>query len=101
MQEDLIKKLNLLIIEDSEYDAELMVHLLRKHDIELEYDLISSAREMKEKLSQQVYDMVISDLNLPAFSGIEALRSEEHTSELQSRGHLVCRLLLEKKNACA
>src|SRR5690625_2001718 len=25
------------------------------------------------------------------------LRSEEHTSELQSRGHLVCRLLLEKK----
>src|SRR5690625_5768568 len=27
-------------------------------------------------------------------------RSEEHTSELQSRGHLVCRLLLEKKNIC-
>src|SRR5207253_9149430 len=27
----------------------------------------------------------------------EALRSEEHTSELQSRGHLVCPLLLEKK----
>src|SRR5690625_6951290 len=27
----------------------------------------------------------------------EAERSEEHTSELQSRGHLVCRLLLEKK----
>src|SRR5690625_5698125 len=26
-------------------------------------------------------------------------RSEEHTSELQSRGHIVCRLLLEKKNA--
>src|SRR5690625_6036045 len=33
------------------------------------------------------------------FSGIEhtEVRSEEHTSELQSRGHLVCRLLLEKK----
>src|SRR5439155_22884503 len=29
----------------------------------------------------------------PEFPG----RSEEHTSELQSRGHLVCRLLLEKK----
>src|SRR5690554_7618204 len=28
-----------------------------------------------------------------------AFRSEEHTSELQSRPHLVCRLLLEKKNA--
>src|SRR5437870_8391725 len=29
--------------------------------------------------------------------GDEAERSEEHTSELQSRGQLVCRLLLEKK----
>src|SRR5690625_6225347 len=28
---------------------------------------------------------------------LAVLRSEEHTSELQSRGHLVCRLLLEKK----
>src|SRR5207253_10315973 len=28
-----------------------------------------------------------------------AMRSEEHTSELQSRGHLVCRLLLEKKKS--
>src|SRR5690625_4449802 len=36
-------------------------------------------------------------------AGIRAgdLRSEEHTSELQSRGHLVCRLLLEKKNKLA
>src|SRR5690554_7340465 len=31
----------------------------------------------------------------------ERLRSEEHTSELQSRPHLVCRLLLEKKNQSA
>src|SRR2546422_6899416 len=30
--------------------------------------------------------------------GIMRKRSEEHTSELQSRLHLVCRLLLEKKN---
>src|SRR3712207_8963133 len=29
-----------------------------------------------------------------------SLRSEEHTSELQSRQYLVCRLLLEKKNTC-
>src|SRR5439155_15308928 len=31
------------------------------------------------------------------FFGWIPSRSEEHTSELQSRGHLVCRLLLEKK----
>src|SRR5437899_9434506 len=34
---------------------------------------------------------VVGDENLP-------VRSEEHTSELQSLRHLVCRLLLEKKN---
>src|SRR5687768_17991908 len=34
-----------------------------------------------------------------AYRGL-ARRSEEHTSELQSRLHLVCRLLLEKKNEC-
>src|SRR5439155_23453393 len=31
------------------------------------------------------------------FVRVYEIRSEEHTSELQSRGHLVCRLLLEKK----
>src|SRR5690625_6099414 len=41
--------------------------------------------------------------NVPPLLALEAMllafipRSEEHTSELQSRGHLVCRLLLEKK----
>src|SRR5215510_14786737 len=40
-----------------------------------------------------------SDLRVRTLAGQHAMgrRSEEHTSELQSRGHLVCRLLLEKK----
>src|SRR3712207_8119633 len=37
---------------------------------------------------------------LPGLDGLEAFRSEEHTSELQSRQYLVCRLLLEKKKRC-
>src|SRR5947209_17103775 len=40
-------------------------------------------------------------LHLPLFAAVaahyQAVRSEEHTSELQSRQYLVCRLLLEKK----
>src|SRR5256884_6150816 len=49
--------------------------------------------------------------NTAIFSAVDAVlirplpyadaRSEEHTSELQSRLHLVCRLLLEKKNTFA
>src|SRR5256885_9876137 len=40
-------------------------------------------------------DMAVSRLSM------DILRSEEHTSELQSPCNLVCRLLLEKKNAIA
>src|SRR5207253_9703083 len=53
--------------------------------------------------ADDVAEMVISALSVAPSAEVTdihirpALRSEEHTSELQSRGHLVCRLLLEKK----
>src|SRR3712207_7655003 len=37
------------------------------------------------------------DLSMAYTPGVARVRSEEHTSELQSRQYLVCRLLLEKK----
>src|SRR2546430_5580305 len=37
------------------------------------------------------------DRAFPDFTRVQGLRSEEHTSELQSQSNLVCRLLLEKK----
>src|SRR3712207_8921857 len=39
-----------------------------------------------------------SDINLNSFLEHQIVRSEEHTSELQSTQYLLCRLLLEKKN---
>src|SRR3712207_7715012 len=47
-------------------------------------------------------DLAFFALDLPAPTTISARssRSEEHTSELQSRQYLVCRLLLEKQNNC-
>src|SRR5690606_39846478 len=38
-----------------------------------------------------------SSSNVSMYDGVTMMRSEEHTSELQSRENLVCRLLLEKK----
>src|SRR2546429_5158361 len=40
----------------------------------------------------------VPQINIVRLEEVPDLRSEEHTSELQSRLHLVCRLLLEKKN---
>src|SRR3712207_7284437 len=59
-----------------------------------------------DKAERTAYDKILSFLvfldslqsnNLPS---ICEYRSEEHTSELQSRQYLVCRLLLEKKKIC-
>src|SRR5690625_848150 len=49
---------------------------------------IQTVREQGKQLVAQVV----------GYDDVADLRSEEHTSELQSRGHLVCRLLLVKKN---
>src|SRR5438874_5302712 len=52
-------------------------------------------KEAAEKAKCELSTTLQTEINLPF---ITADRSEEHTSELQSRRELVCRLLLEKKN---
>src|SRR5687768_18174082 len=54
-----------------------------------------AARETRDLLRDRRTLLII--LVLPAVLYPAFVRSEEHTSELQSRLHLVCRLLLEKK----
>src|SRR5690554_5328587 len=56
---------------------------------------VADARVAVDQLPPAGTDMILTDLyNADQMS---PARSEEHTSELQSRPHLVCRLLLEKK----
>src|SRR5690625_5182684 len=52
--------------------------------------------QVQERLTSQIADALVEGLS-PGGVIVVVERSEEHTSELQSRGHLVCRLLLEKK----
>src|SRR5690625_6669499 len=63
--------------------------------------LAREAPDLRLDLPDQVFEPLeisVSGLE-PSFGCTSSIfvRSEEHTSELQSRGHLVCRLLLEKK----
>src|SRR5699024_12215629 len=47
---------------------------------------------------KSTFESISVNLNIISVSLRQLVRSEEHTSELQSRFDLVCRLLLEKKN---
>src|SRR5207244_13632419 len=55
-------------------------------------------REAHAPLRRTICDTTFAAHTHFTFSGANRARSEEHTSELQSPDHLVCRLLLEKKN---
>src|SRR5437870_10246726 len=61
-------------------------------------DAIGKGTEVVRTLATLAHNRGFTRIEAVATSAVrEAARSEEHTSELQSRGHLVCRLLLEKK----
>src|SRR5690625_6847169 len=61
---------------------------------ELKADLASNMKVPDEMIEHlRSYDLS----NVHPMAALRS-RSEEHTSELQSRGHIVCRLLLDKKN---
>src|SRR5258708_10431995 len=57
----------------------------------------SASRPCRSRRGHPVGDLFLRPGRPLAFTQREAQRSEEHTSELQSPDHLVCRLLLEKK----
>src|SRR3712207_8251277 len=60
---------------------------------------LSSESESGEEVRQFQPSFASPSVTMPAMSSYQQsyARSEEHTSELQSRQYLVCRLLLEKK----
>src|SRR5207253_5204641 len=59
--------------------------------------LLAALEGVDDRRARYVCELVALAPPGEELRGTGILRSEEHTSELQSRGHLVCRLLLEKK----
>src|SRR5262245_65274428 len=55
-------------------------------------------KRLTRQFGERISPLLDAGTIKPASAGVCASRSEEHTSELQSLRHLVCRLLLEKQN---
>src|SRR5688572_29807989 len=56
------------------------------------------SRSKSDRVNSLLVERASGGNRLPDAKPFQVLRSEEHTSELQSQSNLVCRLLLEKKN---
>src|SRR2546422_2015691 len=108
--------MTLQIGSDSIVIEQRIVYIEEKDDVLQELDHsdlaklaapISGAKGLSATLTRMPFRnptyrplLVNPSMKLPSFNLVTilgAMRSEEHTSELQSRLHLVCRLLLEKK----
>src|SRR3712207_7031798 len=76
------------------FRSPLRLDLVNRAEVIVDQDVVEEARP---HVRSERVDMVVDaeTIGLAALGG--HIRSEEHTSELQSRQYLVCRLLLEKK----
>ncbi len=70
----MFKPINILMIEDSEDDALLILRELRRGGYSVQHQRVETARAMQAALKENVWDVIISDYNLPGFSGLAALR---------------------------
>ena len=73
------KPLHVLIVEDSESDAAMVVRLLRKAGYDVHGQRVESAGQMQAALEKQAWDVVIADYSLPQFDAPAALALLQQT----------------------
>src|SRR5512144_66693 len=65
--------LRVLIVEDSEFDAQVIVSLLRKGGYDVTFQRVEDAESMKQSLATGHWQLVLADYNLPTFNAPAAL----------------------------
>jgi two-component system sensor histidine kinase EvgS len=68
------KPLHILIVEDSENDALLLLRELKRSGYEPVYERVYTPKGLNDALEKQAWDIIISDFVMPQFSGLEALK---------------------------
>lgn len=73
METNRLPPLRVLIVEDSEDDAELLLRKLRQGGYEPLHTRVETAEEMGAALRSGPWDLIVSDYRMPRFSGLQAL----------------------------
>jgi len=68
------KKLHVLIVEDSKFDARVLIGELENGGYSPEHELVDNPEDMRRALRKNTWDIVISDYVMPNFSGLDAIR---------------------------
>ena len=68
------RKLSLLLVEDSEADAELLLAELRRHGFDVAVKRVDDETGLGEALADGSWEIVLCDHGLPSFSSTDALR---------------------------
>jgi DNA-binding NtrC family response regulator len=67
------KPLRVLIIDDSEVDAYLLLHALRAGGYEVTYEIVQTEEAMRAALKCQDWNLITSDHSMPCFNALAAL----------------------------
>jgi DNA-binding NtrC family response regulator len=67
------KHIQALLVEDSEDDATLLLHTLRREGYEVIYEVVNTPSAMRAALERQDWDVITSDHAMPRFSAPETL----------------------------
>lgn len=70
----MVKLLHVLVIEDSENDATLLLEELKEVGYDTMSERVQTAQELIAALSRHTWDVILSDYSMPGFSGPEALK---------------------------
>ena len=71
---DAYRQLHALFVEDSEVDVELIVMELNRNGFDVRWDRVEVEDELRQALSGELPDIILSDYSMPSFSGVDALK---------------------------
>ncbi|MBM3844729.1 MAG: PAS domain S-box protein [Verrucomicrobia bacterium] len=73
------RQLRVLVVEDSEFDAQVMINLLRRAGYDPYMERVETADSLAQSITTKSWDIILADYNLPEFNALDALKQLQAT----------------------